>query len=126
MTAIDALDVWYRGRDSSVRLVGRLRRDDLGRIGFAYDARWRRDRFAISCSLPLAEAEFGAALGTAHRFFANLLPEADARDQIVRTLRIPNTDFDLLRAIAGECAGALAARAAGSHLLPIPPIGTAR
>ena len=114
MTGIDTLDVWYRGRDSSVRLVGRLRRDDIGRIGFAYDARWCRDGFAISCSLPLVEDEFPASVATAHRFFANLLPEGDARDRIVRALRIPNTDFDLLRAIGGECAGALAASTAGS------------
>ena len=43
----------------------------------------------------------------AHRFFANLLPEAGVRERTVRDLKIPNTDFDLLRAIGGECAGAL-------------------
>ena len=113
MTAIDTLDVWYRGRDSAIRLVGQLGRDDLGRIGFAYDARWRQDGFAVSCSLPLDEGAFSPSAGTAHFFFANLLPEGDARDQIVRTLRVPNTDFDLLHAIGGECAGALAVGTAG-------------
>ena len=29
------------------------------------------------------------------------------REHIVRDLKLPNTDFDLLRAIGGECAGAL-------------------
>ena len=29
------------------------------------------------------------------------------REQIVRDLKLPDTDFDLLRAIGGECAGAL-------------------
>ncbi len=32
-------------------------------------------------------------------FFANLLPEGGVRGHIVRDLKIPNTDFDLLRAI---------------------------
>ncbi len=45
--------------------------------------------------------------GIAHRFFANLLPEGGVRDRIVRDLKISNTDFNLLRAIGGECAGAL-------------------
>jgi len=40
-------------------------------------------------------------------FPANLLPEGGVRDHIVRDLKLPNTDFDLLRAIGGECAGAL-------------------
>ena len=43
----------------------------------------------------------------AHRFFANLLPEGAARARIVRRHRIPDVDFDLLRAFGGECAGAL-------------------
>lgn len=108
MTSIDALDVWYRSTGSSAQSVGRLHRDDAGRIGFEYSRRWIRDGFAISCSLPLADAPFRARDGAAHRFFANLLPEGEARERIVRTLRIPNTDYDLLRAIGGECAGALA------------------
>lgn len=43
----------------------------------------------------------------AHRFFANLLPEAMARARIVRRYRIPDNDFALLRALGRECAGAL-------------------
>lgn len=46
-------------------------------------------------------------MGTAHRFFTNLLPEGGVREHVVRDLKISNTDFELLRAIGGECAGAL-------------------
>ena len=52
-------------------------------------------------------ASMSGAKGLAHRFFANLLPEGGVRDQIVRDFKIANTDFDLLRAIGDECAGAL-------------------
>jgi serine/threonine-protein kinase HipA len=61
----------------------------------------------VSRSLPTAAREFAPEAGVAHRFFANLLPEGAVREHIVRDLKLPNTDFDLLRAIGGECAGAL-------------------
>ena len=108
MTSAESLDVWYRRTGSNGRLVGRLHRDDAGRIGFEYTPQWLRDGFAISSSLTLADGPFPASGGAAHRFFANLLPEGEARERIVRMLRIANTDFNLLRAIGGECAGAIA------------------
>ena len=117
----DALNVWFKDH-----LVGYLWRNPLGAIGFRYEldwinaggyadgneARathqgWRGYGFAISRSLPLATEDFSADDSVAHRFFANLLPEGGVRDHIVRDLKISNTDFDLLRAIGGECAGAL-------------------
>ncbi|KAB2936428.1 MAG: type II toxin-antitoxin system HipA family toxin [Candidatus Contendobacter sp.] len=99
----DALNVW-----SEQRLVGYLWRNSLGQIGFRYDAEWiATGGFAISRTLPLDAGDAAAEEGVAHRFFANLLPEGGVRERIVRDLRIPNTDFDLLRAIGGECAGAL-------------------
>lgn len=61
----------------------------------------------MSRSLPLAAREFAPEDGIAQRWFANLLPEGAVREHIVRDLKLPNTDFDLLRAIGGECAGAL-------------------
>ena len=45
----------------------------------------------------------------------NLLPEAAARIHIVRDLKIVDNDFDLLRAIGGECAGALSLLADDKH-----------
>ena len=99
----DSLNVWYEDR-----LAGYLWRDPAGAIGFRYEPGWiESGGFPISCSLPLAPDEFSGADSTAHRFFANLLPEGGAREHLVRDLKIPNTDFDLLRAFGGECAGAL-------------------
>ena len=99
----DGLNVW-----NDQRLVGFLWRDAQGSIGFRYVDEWlAQGGFAISQSLPLRPEEFAPGQGPAHRFFANLLPEAGVRDRIVRDRRLPNTDFDLLRAIGGECAGAL-------------------
>jgi len=117
----DALNVW-----NEQRLVGYLWRNPVGYIGFRYDPEWiaaggfadgtearaarqggRACGFAVSRTLPLGTDDFAAEDGIAHRFFANLLPEGGVREHIVRDLKIPNTDFDLLRAIGGECAGAL-------------------
>ena len=97
----DALNIW-----SDQSLVGYLWRNPLGYMGFRYDDQWlKQGGFAISCTLPLGHNDFTPEDGIAHRFFANLLPEGGAREQIVRDLKIANTDFDLLRAIGGECAG---------------------
>jgi len=99
----DALNVWFEDR-----LVGYLWRNPVGAIGFRYEPNWTSTGgFSISRTLPLAIDDFSAEGSVAHRFFANLLPEGGVRDHIVRDLKIANTDFELLRAIGGECAGAL-------------------
>ncbi len=100
----DRLNLWHEQQ-----LVGELWRNAAGIIGFRYAPEWIADGgFAISRSLPLTDSEFAPEVAVAaHRFFANLLPEGTVRDHIVRDLKLPNTDFDLLRAIGGECAGAL-------------------
>lgn len=102
MTSDEFLDVW-----ADQRRVGRMRRRRSGTISFRYAPEWLSKGFAISQTLPLSSAPFSAEDGVAHRFFANLLPEGAFRERIVRDLRIPNTDYDLLSAIGGECAGAL-------------------
>jgi len=85
-----------------------MRRNPEGLIGFRYDHHWLEHRKSpISISLPLRDEEFLPKDKIAHRFFSNLLPEGALREQIVQELKISNTDFDLLRAIGGECAGAL-------------------
>ena len=104
---MDESGVWFEDR-----LVGYLWRNSVGYIGFRYESSWLNaensgNHFAISRTLPLTPDDFTAEEGLAHRFFANLLPEGDVRSHIVRDLKIANTDFDLLRAIGGECAGAL-------------------
>ncbi len=104
MTGIDDLNLWHEDK-----LVGFLWKNDLDRIGFRYDNNWltNESRFPISLQLPLGDTEFTPDEGVAHRFFSNLLPEGGARINIVNSLKIPNSDFALLRAIGGECAGAL-------------------
>ncbi len=103
MSDPDILNVWHEQS-----LVGQLWRNTTGAIGFRYDPAWiAGGGFAMSRSLPLAAREFAPEEGTAQRWFANLLPEGAVREHIVRDLKLPNTDFDLLSAIGGECAGAL-------------------
>lgn len=95
------LHVWYDDK-----VVGKLWQNAMGQIGFQYDKKWIRDGFPISQQLPLTTAEYSPVDGKAHRFFANLLPEANARTHLVRDLKISNSDFELLKTIGGECAGA--------------------
>lgn len=96
------LNVWYRND-----LVGKLWQSDTGKIGFRYEGRWLNNGFAISQMLPLQQMDYLPEQGIAHQFFTNLLPEANARNHIIRNLKIQDNDFDLLKAIGGECAGAL-------------------
>lgn len=99
----DGLNVW-----SDQHLVGYLWRNAQGLMGFRYDEHWLvQGGFSVSHTLPLQHEDFAPDTLLAHRFFANLLPEASVRQQVVRDLKIVDTDFDLLRAIGGECAGAL-------------------
>ncbi len=102
----DSLKVWCENR-----LVADLWRDQASPqgTGFRYTQDWvENGGFAISQTLPLTTVEYQAEVGgSAQQFFANLLPEGGARERVVRDLKIPDTDFDMLRAIGGECAGAL-------------------
>lgn len=106
MNDSDSLTVW-----SEDRLVAYLWRDRSSPqgMGFRYTKDWvQNGGFAISQRLPLTTAEFQVeAAGVVQQFFANLLPEGGVRTRAVRDHKIPDTDFDLLRAIGGDCAGAL-------------------
>jgi serine/threonine-protein kinase HipA len=88
--------------------VGSLRIDERNQFCFRYVDAWLNDpaRFPVSLTLPLGpEEEIG---GKAHAFLANLLPEGSVREAICRRLQISESnDVELLRAIGGECAGAL-------------------
>lgn len=87
------------------RLVGELVRGETGRMAFRYDGGWLQEGFAISVSLPLDRVSHDEV---AHRFFVNLLPEGAARTWIARRLGISeDNDWELLRALGGDCAGAL-------------------
>ncbi|HKY69742.1 MAG TPA: HipA N-terminal domain-containing protein, partial [Gammaproteobacteria bacterium] len=102
MQKSEALNVWYEDL-----LVGELWREETGRMGFQYEDNWLMNGFPISQQLPLTNKQYPPDNAKAHKFFANLLPEEGARLHIVRNLKITNTDFELLKAIGGECAGAL-------------------
>ncbi len=93
----DELNVWHEDQ-----IVGYLWRNEVGAISFQYDDNW--NRFPLSISLPLGEKTNHPV---AHRFFAHLLPEGSARQRLCRRLRCLDTDFDLLREIGSECAGAI-------------------
>ncbi len=99
----DALNVWCEQQ-----LLGYLWRNQHDALAFRYEPAWiAAGGFALSCSLPLRRDDFSAEDGIAHRFFANLLPEGGVRERLVRDLKISDTDYNLLRAVGGECAGAL-------------------
>ena len=102
MSDTDTLNLWHEHRR-----FGELWRNPAGAIGFRYAPEWIGDGFAVSRTLPLVARNFAPEDGTAQHWFANLLPEGSVREHIVRDIKLPNTDFDLLRAIGGECAGAL-------------------
>ncbi len=93
----DELNVWHEDQ-----IVGDLWRNEVGAISFQYDDNW--NRFPLSISLPLGEKTNHPV---AHRFFAHLLPEGSVRERLCRRLRCSDTDFDLLREIGAECAGAI-------------------
>ena len=88
--------------------IGLLTRTESGQIKFEYQPAWQtnKDNFAVSISLPLS-GDF--TVEASHHFFVNLLPEANVRQQICKSLQISQgNDFELLKAIGGDCAGALA------------------
>ncbi|MDH5547790.1 MAG: type II toxin-antitoxin system HipA family toxin [Gammaproteobacteria bacterium] len=103
----DTLNVWTNSHH-----VGYLWRDERNEMGFQYSHEWLENpvRFPVSKTLPLTSRAYepGSNNRVAHNYFANLLPEADSRRRICREKKISyENDFDLLRAIGGECAGAL-------------------
>lgn len=91
-----------------LRVVGWLRLNSDSRIELEYSEEWKAasNSFAISASLPM-DGSYRRGVAD-HRFFANLLPEADSREMICRAFGISSdNDFELLRRIGGDCAGAL-------------------
>lgn len=100
-SAARILQVTYEGRT-----VGELHADDMENLSFRYSDNWLDEGFPISLSLPLAEATYG---DEAQKFFVNLLPEGVIRQLIARRLGISeDNDWELLEALGGDCAGALA------------------
>lgn len=101
-----------------LQTVGHLVLLPSGQMQFKYRPEWQHsaDSFPISISLPLDGSFDDFA---SHHFFANLLPEANVRLQICQSLKIsPGNDFELLKAIGGDCAGALAITDSDEPIMP--------
>jgi serine/threonine-protein kinase HipA len=90
------------------QLVGTLGLEPTGDWSFRYSFEWLAfdKRFPISLSLPLSD-EVHSGVKT-RNFFANLLPEGTVRRLVAKKLGISeDNDYELLKALGGECAGAL-------------------
>lgn len=101
MTGSDLVVMCNRRTVGTISLVGE-------RLSFIYDPSWLADAeaFAISMSLPLASRRYEP--DEAHSFFANLLPEGQVRIAIAQRLKLTEAnDHAMLRALGGDCAGAL-------------------
>lgn len=88
--------------------AGVLWLDDLGRMGFRYDQGWldHPDSHRLSVGLPLRTEPFEK--DAPYPYFTNLLPEGNVLTALSRRIGISETDkFGLLRAIGGDCAGAV-------------------
>lgn len=99
----DTLHIWW-GKNS----VGQLRIDDKGDFSFRYSPEWIENPSAapLSVRLPLREEFYPDSV--CRFFFSNLLPEGNVRALIARKLGISEgNDFELLKALGGECAGAV-------------------
>lgn len=108
----ETLYVHYQQSVKRASRVGEITLTDAAKIRFRYSRDWLASAasFPISISLPL---EGETSESASHHFFANLLPEANVRQQICKSLGISNgNDFQLLKAIGGDCAGALKITAA--------------
>ena len=78
------------------------------RLSFIYAPSWLAyaEAFPISMSLPLVSRRYEP--DEAHPFFANLLPEGQVRIAIAQRLKLTEAnDYSMLRALGGDCAGAL-------------------
>jgi len=99
---MESLDVYLNGRKAG-RLV-----DDNGEMVFAYLGEYLEsdEHEPISYSVPLRSEEFRHA--EIEPFLSNLLPDDIVRTRIADILQIPRENtFALLRAIGGDCAGAV-------------------
>ncbi len=99
----ESLYVYYEDRE-----VGTLRPDDRGRLSFVYADTWLagdKPGFPVSKSMPLSSVVYTSV---AHAYFTNLLPEGGLRELICNRLKISlENDYELLKRIGGDCAGAL-------------------
>ncbi|MBU0462863.1 MAG: type II toxin-antitoxin system HipA family toxin [Proteobacteria bacterium] len=94
--------------------VGELWLDDQGRFCFQYCEPWLNNpnNQRLSISLPLRGEPF--LKDSSYAYFTNLLPEGKILSVLSRNLGISDNDyFGLLKAIGGDCAGAVSLHLAG-------------
>ena len=99
---METLEVYLNGRKAG-RLV-----DDNGKMSFAYLREYleAEGREPVSFSIPLRAEAF--AHDEIEAFLSNLLPDDIIRTRIADILQIPRENtFALLKAIGGDCAGAV-------------------
>lgn len=101
-TPPQVLDVYLQNQ-----FIGKLY-SNMATLSFQYDATYveKKEVLKLSVSLPLQRNAFDHA--TTAAFFAGLLPDDHVRVQLARTLHLSaKNTFALLKAIGGECAGAV-------------------
>lgn len=99
----DQLDVYI-----NFQKVGKLWSTPQNRLCFKYDNEWldNPDNCQLSISLPLRKDPY--LDDSCYAYFSNLLPEGKVLETLSQRLKISITDkFGLLRAIGGDCAGAI-------------------
>ncbi len=99
---MEVLNVFLCGQ-----LTGKLCFDN-GELSFSYDTKYLNSNEAkkLSSALPLKEKIFKHQ--ECHAFFSGLLPDDQLRKTLASYLKISETNiFGLLKAIGGECAGAV-------------------
>jgi serine/threonine-protein kinase HipA len=97
------LNVYYQAQ-----LVGKISTGEEAKIKFEYSTSWveSKNSFPISISLPLNAEQTNEE--SANNFFENLLPEGRVRARTCKKFGISEgNNFELLRRIGAECAGAL-------------------
>ena len=89
--------------------------DDNGRLSFSYEADYvaKPEREPLSYAIPLRMESYSHA--EIEPFFSNLLPDDIIRTRLGEILSIPRENtFAFLKAIGGDCAGAIAFYPEGS------------
>lgn len=92
------LYLWHQDRRVASLTAGGLR----------YDEDWIQDPDAFPLSHTLPKQSTPLSWNRAWRWLVNLLPEGDARRRIVARLQLSqDNDFELLKALGNDCAGAI-------------------
>ena len=90
------------------RFAGILERNKDNNFIFSYRKEYLEEEKAVPVSLGIPLIEGPQSHKNVRAFFSNLLPEGAIKAAIAREKKISvDNDFELLRAIGGECAGAV-------------------